>query len=1351
MIHLEVDQIKLPPELPISEREEEIVRAIREHQVVIIRGETGSGKTTQIPKLCLKALLGNGEWQMANGEWQMANGEWQMANGEWQMANGEVLKRGDEGQGELGAGSKELGVGRNLEVRGERLAARSEQEGRNKKHFTRSSKFGTQRPLVVACTQPRRVAAMAVGNRIAEELGDVGKRIVGTKIRFTDHTNKDTRIKVMTDGILLNEMQRDPLLRQYSVIVVDEAHERSLNIDFILGHLIQIRKKRRDLKIIITSATIDTQQFSEAFGGAPVIEVTGRMFPVEVRYKGFEDSEQGDYTYIEACYDAVEEIVATSRNGDLLIFLPAEKDIRELCDRLNDDFSRRFEIIPLFGRLSQADQQRIFKTNQKRKIVVATNIAETSITVPGIRYVIDSGLARISRYSSHTRTQRLPIEAISQSSANQRKGRCGRVAEGICIRLYSEDDFNNRPEFTPPEIFRSNLASVILRLKAFKFGEVETFPFMDSPEPRALQGGMILLKELRAVDENGDLTELGRKLARLPIDPTVGRMLLEAERLNVQRSVLIIASALSIQDPRERPLDKEKLADREHLKFRVKNSDFLSLLQIWKDFDEKYEKWSQSKMRKFCRDHFISYQRLREWREIHQQIRGVLMDLKVYRESVGDDDPDQVHRSILTGLIGNLAFKEDGNWYQATRGRKVMLFPGSVMFQKQDRSKKQKVDEKPKPNAKDRGKKEWVMAAEFVETSRLFARTVATIEEHWIRDAGEHLINTSYQEPHWSSKSQRVLAWKKEFLYGLQVARSRAAFGPVDPKLAKEIFIQSGILERGIKDKFDFIEHNLQLQDELVELQTRLRRSLSFDLEYRLYQFYEREIPDISSVAELHKWWRGLDKNQQRKLFLTAEQVMDQTVGDAEKEAFPEEVDLGDGLRKIDYRYKPGEKDDGATLKVELSQFASVQEGSLDWMIPGYVEEKVEQLLRSLPKDYRRHLTPVKDKCREIMVELRPSPKSLVGDLTKVISKLYGLKIPVKAWDLGAIPQHLRLKIELVDDESGEILTQSDNWAELHQKAETVLKQKGVSHSQHTQVKVWKDACLKWERNDLKDWSFGDLPESILLGEIQGVPLKAYPGLVLNTLGEIGVRLFKQREEAKKFTTAGYRKLAETVVGREIGWFLRDLKQLKTDYVSFSDRYVWQDFQTDLEQLVMGSLFASSVQWPLRQVDFEQRVERGRQRLRGMRYELSDLLGEIGKLRLELLNGLLSQHPLTQQVLARLLPERFIRIYNLERLQQLPRYLKAHQLRLKRAANHPRKDVEKAERIQVFLNEYVRLMKIIPKGNTVLLGMLRDLFFALEEYRVSVFAQELGTLGKVSEKTLTEQVAAVREALEHPY
>ncbi|MEQ9822766.1 MAG: ATP-dependent RNA helicase HrpA [Puniceicoccaceae bacterium] len=1253
-------QIRLPEELPISQQEEVILRKLREHQVVIIRGETGSGKTTQIPKLCLKAGLG---------------------------------KRG-----------------------------------------------------VIGCTQPRRVAAFAVANRIAEELGPSGGSLVGTKIRFTDQTNRRTRIKVMTDGILLNEMQRDPLLRAYSVVVVDEAHERSLNIDFILGHLIQIRERRPDLKIIVTSATIDTQQFSEAFGGAPVIEVTGRIYPVEVRYQPFDEREE-NFTYIEACDEAVQQILSGSRQGDILVFLPAEKDIRELCDRLDGAYGARLEVVPLFVRLSQSDQQRIFRTGGRRKVVVATNIAETSITVPGIRYVVDSGLARISRYSSHSRTQRLPIEPISQSSANQRKGRCGRVSEGVCIRLYSEEDFASRPEFTPPEIFRSNLAAVILRLKAFKFGTIEQFPFLDRPESRAIQGGMILLKELRAIDENEVLTEIGRKLARLPIDPTIGRMLIEARERNVLRSVLIIASGLSIQDPRERPLEKEAKADQEHQKFKVKGSDFLSLLQIWKDFDEKYEKWSQSKMRIFCRDHFISYQRLREWREIHQQIRAVLEDMDRFDLGDGTDDVDAIHCSILTGLIGNVAFREQGNWFQATRGRKVMVFPGSVMFQKQLRHARE-ASKSRKPERAS-GPKEWVMAAEFVETSRLFARTLAVVDPQWIRKAGAHLMKVSYQEPHWSVRSQRVLAWKKEFLYGLLIDKSRAGYGRVDAAQSKEILIRSGILEKGIRDHFAFLDHNAKVAEEVVELQTRFRRTLSYDLDYRLYQFYDERLPEISSVAELHRWWRGLSPEQQEGMLLKPADLLDREVLDSEKGAFPDQLDLGGITVRVDYRYRPGEVNDGATLRMPITHFVSVQEGSLDWMIPGLVEPKVEHLLRTLPKDYRRFLSPVREKCTAILSQLRPSPKSLVEELTAMVATLFDLRIPMSAWDLNSLPEHLRLKIELTEAETEEVVACSSDWNELQSRAEAWIRKQGGTHSSHTQVEAWKQACVEWERANVTSWSFPDLPESIEVTSIQGVPLMAYPSLVQDTQAQVSVRLLKHREQALLHTPAAYRRLCEMAVGREMGWFLRDLKQLKPVCLSFSDVYVWEDFAADVEQLVRGSLFSPSMEWPLRKLEFESRVQQAILRLRGMRYELGELLERIGKGRLELLNGPYASHSLTKQLLQRLLPKRFMRIYHLERLEQVPRYLQAHVLRLQRAAHHPAKDVEKAERLQPLLQRYVRLSQKLPGANARVVAQVRDLFFALEEFRVSVFAQELGTHGKVSQKSIEQQMSAIEELIDN--
>ncbi len=1249
----DTSQIELPKELPISQREADIAAAIRKHQVVIIQGETGSGKTTQIPKICLK----------------------------------------------LGLAEKKA----------------------------------------IGCTQPRRVAALAVANRVEEELGKNWGHVVGSKIRFTDKTDRNTRIKIMTDGILLNEMQTDPLLKRYSVLVIDEAHERSLNIDFILGHLVQIRKKRKDLKIIITSATIDTEKFSEAFGGAPVIEVSGRMYPVEVRYHDFEDRD-GSYTYIEASYDAVSDILQESRQGDLLVFLPAEKDIRELCDRLSGSFSSFCQVVPLFGRLTQAEQQQIFKATQRRKIVVATNIAETSITVPGIRYVVDCGLARISRYSAHTRTQRLPIEPISQSSANQRKGRCGRVAEGICIRLYSEEDYLNRPEFTSPEIFRSNLASVILRMKAFRFGEVEDFPFIDPPEARALQGGLILLKELSAIDELGELTETGRKLARLPIDPTVGRMLIEARKLNVMKSVIIIASALSIQDPRERPLDKEAQADQEHRKFRSKESDFLSLMKIWTEFDAKYEKWSQSKMRKFCKEHFISYQRLREWREIHAQIRGVLKDLNEYHESPGEDEPEGIHRAILSGLLGNIAVRDEGNWFKATRGRRVMVYPGSVLFEKPPK----RTPGKPLPHKKEKDtRQDWIMASEFVETTQLYARTLAKVESPWIRAIAGHLMKYSYQEPHWSAKSQRVLVWRKEFLYGLQIEKKRVGFGTVDANAAKEIFIREGLMGETIRDHFSFLEHNQEVQEELSELQVRFRRSIVHDLESKLYNFYDELLPPLSSVAELHKWWRSLTDSEQTRAFLDKGQLLLEAVGQDEAELFPEYVIIGGVERRLEYRFEPNSEEDGATLKIPLSEFAGVSPGSMDWMIPGYVPEKVEILIKSLPKDYRKALSPIKQVVENLMAQLKPNPKPLLTDLAYAIAREYSLKIPPAAWNVESIPENLRIKIKLLDDDTGKAFAHSSDWSILRQRADALLEKKGISQSQITKIDVWKEVAARWEKTNVLDWNFKDLPAALKLGNFHGVDLIAYPGLQLTKELGVSVRLFSTRRDALKYTPLAYKALCEHCVGRDLGWFRKDLKKLKPAYIAFADIYAWAAFETDCDQLIVNALFLSDIQWPLTRTDFEQRMEQSRRQLRAAPAELQDLLNLISESRSGLLNSEQGKHPYAQNALTRLFPQRFLRAYSWQQLQQIPRYIKATLLRIERARQHPLKEKEKALRVSPYTSRFARIMKY--KAKQIPHIMLQQAFFALEELRVSVFAQELGTHGKISEKIVDEMLKKIED------
>src|SRR5690625_1966145 len=764
--------VDYPVELPITDRREEIVRLIRENQVVIIAGETGSGKTTQIPKMCIESGLGS-------------------------------------------AGK-------------------------------------------IACTQPRRVAALSVSRRIAEELKTPWGEEVGCKIRFSDQTVPHTVIKMMTDGLLLAETQNDRDLLEYEAVIIDEAHERSLNIDFLLGYLQLLRKRRPDLKIIITSATIDPEAFSRAFGGAPIVEVSGRTFPVEVVYRPLDDflEEEGEITSIEAAVAAVEEIVQMREPGDILVFMPGERDIREAREALEGRRLPNCEILPLFGRLSGGDQQRIFQKLPQRKIVIATNIAETSLTIPGIRFVIDTGTARISRFSPHTRTQRLPVEPISQSSADQRKGRCGRVAEGICIRLYSEEDFEYRPRFTPPEILRANLAAVILRMKAFRLGEVETFPFIDPPGERAIQAGYVLLQDLGALNEKRKLTSLGRQLARLPVDPTVGRMLLQARREQALREVLVIASGLSVQDPRERPMEKREAADQAHRQFVDPESDFLTLWNIWNGFHGKTERMSQGQMRKFCKKHFLSYTRMREWRDIHQQLVGALKELRQFRLSDLEAGYNEIHRSILSGLLANVAQHENGNFYRATHNRTVMIFPGSGLFNKKagggEKGKKRSGREKirmPK----------WIMAGEWMETNRLYGRTVARIDPAWILELGKHLCKSSVKEPHWDAKAGRVLGRERVLLYGLEIVRRRVGYDRYDPDEACEIFIREGLAADTIEEKLGFLKHNRSVRSNVEALQTRLRRSAAFVIEERMVEFYRERVDGISSVAAL----RGLirDKN----------------------------------------------------------------------------------------------------------------------------------------------------------------------------------------------------------------------------------------------------------------------------------------------------------------------------------------------------------------------------------------------------------------------------------------------------------------------------------------------------------
>ncbi|MDE2810693.1 MAG: ATP-dependent RNA helicase HrpA, partial [Gemmatimonadota bacterium] len=792
-----------PAALPISDRRDEILAAIKTHPVVVVAGETGSGKSTQLPKICLEA-----------------------------------------GRGEAGR---------------------------------------------IAVTQPRRVAALSIAKRVAEELKVTYGRDIGCKIRFRDQTAPETCIKVMTDGILLAETQGDPDLLEYDTIIVDEAHERSLNIDFLLGYLRLLRRKRPDLKIVITSATIDTETFSKAFDDAPVIEVSGRMFPVEVRYWPLDEilQDRGDYTYLDAAASAVDEILRTSREGDLLVFLPSERDIRETRERLEGRKLRGVEILPLFGRLTAGEQQRVFAPGDRRRVVLATNIAETSLTIPRIHYVVDTGLARLSHYNPRTHTQRLPIEPISQSSARQREGRCGRVADGVCIRLYSEQDFLSRPEYTQPEIQRANLAEVILRMINLKLGDIEAFPFIDPPAKAAIAGGFQLLSQLNALDENRALTPIGRAMARLPIDPTVSRMLLQAREEQALSEVLVIAAAISIQDPRERPLEEQDAADQMHRQFHDKNSDFLAYLNIWNAYHDKVESASQNQLRKFCKAHYLSYMRMREWRDIHAQIRETLNEIKGFRFNREPAGYDAIHRAVLTGLLSSAARQEEGNVYQAARNREAMIFPGSGLF----RPNKGKEPGEGGPPG-------WLVAAEIVETSRLFARTVARIQPEWLAELGSHLCRASYDQPYFNARSGRVLVREKLTLYGLEVLSRRIPYSRINAREATEIFIREALVPGTVHTPHKFLAHNIRLCQKIETWQTRARGLADVHVEEAAVCFYSRYLDDVSSLPDLNRF---LKDKADDFLVMQEEDLLGTTRDDFDQQAFPDALDLDGNKLALSY------------------------------------------------------------------------------------------------------------------------------------------------------------------------------------------------------------------------------------------------------------------------------------------------------------------------------------------------------------------------------------------------------------------------------------------------------------------
>lgn len=1295
-------------ELPIHQRREEILSTLRSNQVVVIAGETGSGKTTQIPKFLLECGFGAKGW--------------------------------------------------------------------------------------IGCTQPRRVAALSVAHRIAEELQVNYGQEVGAKIRFTDETRKDSAIKVMTDGILLNELQDDALLRGYEAIVIDEAHERSLNIDFILGCLRNLARKRRDLKIIITSATIDTKRFSEAFDDAPIIEVSGRMYPVETLYQPIEEVAQGDkdFDYIDAASVVINDILADNREGDILVFLPGERDIHELRKALEDSPARQCDLLPLYGRLANTDQQRIFNPQGRRRIILATNIAETSLTVPGIRYVVDTGLARISRYSPHSRTQRLPIEPIAQSSAEQRKGRCGRVSNGVCYRLYSEEDYEAREEFNTPEIHRSNLASVILRMMAFKLGDIRTFPFIDPPAENAIIGGYRLLSELGAVaqdasSQNQDdyrLTELGRRLSRLPVDPTVARMLLRAQEEHALDDVLVIASGLSIRDPRERPAEAAKEADEMHKHFVHPESDFLTLLNIWNSYHEKLDALSQSKLRKFCKAHFLSYQRMREWRDIHHQIDRMLGERhsgrsdqtgpggarkrttsdsehrtpnKTQRKdskldvqySTSDVRYAAIHRSILSGLLSNIAFKEEEHNYRGPRNRKGLLFPGSGLFDHETAKKQRKAayakKTKPKP-AKTRAPK-WIVCGEWMETNRLYARTAARIEVEWIESMAGDLLSVRHTEPFWSTKSAAVLCKQRKLLFGLEINRAKVSYSRIAPEEATDIFVRNGLVEGGIKERPKFYSHNEALRETAESEIARQQLGSTQVLEDQLYEFYRSRLSEVGSFAELRRYAKAehggsLDFLKAELSDLLASQT---TVNE---EAFPKSIQLGGHRMPLTYRKEPGHEADGVTLRIPMAQLGAMQQGALDWAVPGHLEAKIEHLLRNLPKPLRIKLHPLKERVEELRKKVQPSERSLSEQLTELLKRDYGIQTYRDQWS-NDLPEHLKLRIQ-IENTQGEALAEGRNLKALRERLDQ--KSKSIrSGDSFASIPAWQRAAAKYEHENLSEWNFGDLPERIDLSGDSGLPLTAYPALVGES-GKVHLRLLPEWAAALKSTEKAWPDLCERAMGRDLAWIQRDLKELKSLGTGLIPLGGYDAIKESAWQHIRRHLFTCEPLLPLKENRFKTTLARAEQEKRGIVRKLTEQLAALLEARAEV--ALLLERKKTTQAISypgmrahleSIAPAALLDQFEFTELPDLTRFLKGMMTRARRARESIQRDIEKSQRIAPYEATYKSLYQRAAKRQRI--HTVKALMILLEEFKISVFAQELGTGQKVSEKRLDDLATKIETGL----
>ncbi|EDL53694.1 ATP-dependent RNA helicase HrpA [Vibrio mediterranei AK1] len=1226
--------INYPEQLPVSQKKDEIAEAIENNQVVIVAGETGSGKTTQLPKIC-----------------------------------------------------SELGRGQ----------------------------FG-----LIGHTQPRRLAARSVANRIAEEMETSLGEFVGYKVRFNDQISENTQVKLMTDGILLAEIQHDRFLNQYDTIIIDEAHERSLNIDFILGYLRELLPKRPDLKIIITSATIDPERFSKHFNDAPIIEVSGRTYPVETRYRPLSGDDDGDRDQLEGIFEAVDELCDEGL-GDILIFMNGEREIRDTADALAKRNLRDTEIVPLYARLSAGEQNKIFQPHAGRRIVLATNVAETSLTVPGIKYVIDPGTARISRYSYRTKVQRLPIEPVSQASANQRKGRCGRVEEGICIRLYSEEDFESRPEFTDPEILRTNLASVILQMTALGLGDIEAFPFVEAPDKRNIQDGVRLLEELGAINDKAKdpkkrLTPIGRKLARLPIDPRLARMVIEAPRLGCLKEVMVIASALSIQDPRERPSDKQQSSDDKHKRFFDKESDFLTFVNLWDYIQKQQKALSGNQFRKQCKQDYLNYLRVREWQDVYFQIHQAMreMDEKLNQEP---GSYQSVHTALLVGLLSHIGVKDqEKNEYQGARNARFHIFPASGLFKKQPK---------------------WIMSAELVETSKLWGRIIAKIQPEWIEPLAKHLIKRSYSEPHWSKKRAAVMAHEKVMLYGVPIVPKRLVnYGAIDPVLSRELFVRSALVEGDWETKHAFFKQNRKLLQEVEELEHKSRRRDILVDDDELFDFYDQRVgTEVVSGRHFDTWWKKASQKNKELLNFEKEMLFKGDASHVTDLDYPNFWHQGGFKLKLSYQFEPGEDSDGVTVHIPLPILNQIDSEGFDWQIPGLRHELVVSLIKALPKTLRKNFVPAPNYADAFLARVTPMEAPLLDALEKELRRMTGVEVLRDDWNLEQLPDHLKITFRAVDHRNRK-LKENRNLYELKES----LKDK----VQQTLSKVADDDI---EQQGLHTWSFGELPK-VYSQKRGGFDVKAYPALVDNK-DSVEIKLFETEVEQEQVMKEGQRRLLLLNVPSPIKYLHTNLPNKSKLGLYFNPYGKVLDLIDDciacgIDKLIEGQ---GGLVWDADK--FEQLKEYVRGELGDTVVDIAQQVETILTTAFNINKKLKGRVDLTMAFalsdikaqIEGLIFKGFATECGWKRLPDILRYLKAIEKRMEKLPIDPNRDRMHMLKVESVTQDYKELLNKIPKGMKIPENV-KEIRWMLEELRVSYFAQQLGTPYPVSDKRVLNAIDA---------